>query len=163
MSGAEVLPFLSLGLRAVKISWEIYNLTTKFLKAPEIIQAHAKDLEVFGNLLQILQITLQSNWNSLSPRAQEVVSMTVINCEDIFAELDALVDQLRMTVKDGEKVVSFSRRKLLMKESSVQLLMLRLGGAKSNVGLLLQLLPPATVQSAALLYVLLPAIYTILT
>lgn len=88
--------------------------------------------------------------------------MTVINCEDIFAELDALVDQLRIAVKDGEKVVSFSRRKLLMKESNIQLLMLRLGGAKSNVGLLLQLLPPVTVQKATLLYVLLPAIYAIL-
>lgn len=155
MSGAEALPFLSLGLRAAKISWEIYNLTKKFQKAPEIIQAHAKDLEVFENLLQMLQTTLQSNWDILSPRAQEVVSMTVTNCEDIFAEFDALVEQLRMSVKDGEKVVSFSRRRLIMKESSVRLLMLRLAGAKSNVGLLLQMFPRDVVQSGALLYVFL--------
>ncbi|KAL5319966.1 hypothetical protein ACEPPN_013025 [Leptodophora sp. 'Broadleaf-Isolate-01'] len=150
MSGVEALPFNSLGLRAVKISWEVYNLTKKFQTAPKIIEVHAKDLEVFGNLLHILHTTLQSNWENLSPSTKDLVEMIVTNCEEIFMEFDTLIDQLHMAVKNGEKVVSFSQTKLLMKESSIQLLILRLGGAKSNVGLLLQLLPSAT-QNQALL------------
>jgi hypothetical protein len=47
MPGAEVLPFLSLGFRAVKLSCEIYTLMN-------IIEDHAKDLNVFRNLLQLL-------------------------------------------------------------------------------------------------------------
>jgi hypothetical protein len=67
MSGVEALLFISLGLRAAKLSWELYTLVKKFQGAPKIIEAHAKDLSVFGKLLGMLHTTLESNWSPLKP------------------------------------------------------------------------------------------------
>jgi hypothetical protein len=46
-------------------------------KSARIIEAQAMDLEVFENLLQLVQTTLRSSWETLSPRTQKVISIAV--------------------------------------------------------------------------------------
>jgi hypothetical protein len=127
----------------VKLSTALYTYVGSAARADQDITDIAGDVALTANVLDCVGSVFKEDDAKclISKAAVRDATSIIQRCEDVFKEIDHLIEKRRKVTKDGKKTTSaFGKLMWPMKEQRVELLRRRLDSLKTSLLVLLEVL-----------------------